>query len=121
MFWFLQETEHAAGQAAAHVEKAAEHAEQSAHHTPIIVEFVNHYLGQPIHDIQMKTSYPAWKWFFAKFGTTPESVFGGPYTAENAIPWYTVMFFIACILSVIIIWIMKGKLSEDDPGHGQHT
>jgi F-type H+-transporting ATPase subunit a len=123
MFWFLQHSE----AAAEHVEKAAEHAQaaehgaEAAHHTPIIVEFVNNLIGQPIHNLQMKTSYPAWKWFFAKFGTTPESVFGGPYTADNAIPWYTVMFFIACILSVIIIWILKGKLSEDDPGHGQQT
>ena len=54
------------------------------------------------------------------FGTTPESAFG-PYTAENAIPWYTVMFFIACILSVVIIWIFKGKLSESEPGGGQQT
>jgi len=124
MFWLLQHSEQAtehAAKAAEHVEKAAEHGEKAAHHTPIIVQFVNHYLGGPIHDLQMQTSYPAWKWFFAKFGTTPESVFGGPYTAENAIPWYTVMFFIACILSVVVIWIMKGKLSEDDPGKGQQT
>jgi F-type H+-transporting ATPase subunit a len=69
----------------------------------------------------MKYTYPKWKWFFAKFGTTPESVFGGPYTPENAIPWYTVMFFIACILSVAILWILKGKLSEDDPSNRQQT
>jgi F-type H+-transporting ATPase subunit a len=31
------------------------------------------------------------------------------------------MFFIACILSVAIIWIFKGKLSESEPGHGQQT
>ena len=68
----------------------------------------------------MKYTYPFWKSFFAKFGTTPEAVFG-PYTPENAIPWYTVMFVIACILSVAIIWILKGQLSEEEPGHGQQT
>jgi F-type H+-transporting ATPase subunit a len=31
------------------------------------------------------------------------------------------MFVIACILSVVIIWILKGKLSESEPGHGQQT
>jgi F-type H+-transporting ATPase subunit a len=31
------------------------------------------------------------------------------------------MFVIACILSVIIIWILKGKLSEKEPGGGQQT
>ncbi|HKR11412.1 MAG TPA: F0F1 ATP synthase subunit A, partial [Pyrinomonadaceae bacterium] len=63
---------------------------------------------------------PVWDKVLGFFGTTPEDAFG-PYTAENAIPWYTVMFFIACILSVVIIWILKGKLSESEPGHGQQT
>ena len=88
---------------------------------PLIVEFINHYLGEPVHRIQMATTYPMWKSFFAKFGTTPEKVFGAEYTPENAIPWYTIMFVIACILTVIVIRILKGKLSEDDPTSGQLT
>ena len=38
-----------------------------------------------------------------------------------AIPWPTIMFVIACILTFLIIWIFKGKLSEDDPTDGQLT
>jgi F-type H+-transporting ATPase subunit a len=68
----------------------------------------------------MKYTYPLWQKFFAKFDTTPEAVFG-PYTTENAIPWYTVMFVIACILSVTVIWILKGRLSDEEPGYGQQT
>src|SRR5713226_144139 len=68
----------------------------------------------------MKYTYPKWKWLFAKFGSTPEAAFGA-YTPENAIPWHTVMFVLACILSVFVIWILKGRLSEDEPGHGQQT
>src|SRR5882724_10250805 len=98
----------------------AEQAEQSAEHTPIIVEFVNHYFGEWAYRFEMNYTYPLWKSFFAKFGTTPEAVFG-PYTPENAIPWYTVMFVIACILSVTIVWILKGQLSEEEPGQGQQT
>jgi F-type H+-transporting ATPase subunit a len=98
----------------------AEHAEESAEHTPIIVEFVNHYFGEWAYRFEMNYTYPLWTKFFAKFGTTPEAVFG-PYTPENAIPWYTVMFVVACILSVVIVWILKGQLSEEDPGHGQQT
>jgi F-type H+-transporting ATPase subunit a len=98
----------------------AEQAEQSAEHTPIIVEFVNHYFGEWAYRFEMNYTYPFWTKFFAKFGTTPEAVFG-PYTPENAIPWYTVMFVIACILSVAIIWILKGQLSEEEPGPGQQT
>ncbi|MEP6742714.1 MAG: F0F1 ATP synthase subunit A [bacterium] len=99
---------------------AAEPAEQSAEHTPIIVEFVNHYFGDWAYKFEMTYTHPLWTKFFAKFGTTPEAVFG-PYTPENAIPWYTVMFVIACILSVAIVWILKGQLSEEEPGHGQQT
>jgi len=98
----------------------AEQAEQSAEHTPIIVEFVNHYFGEWAYKFEMTYTHPLWTKFFAKFGTTPEAVFG-PYTPENAIPWYTVMFVIACILSVAIIWILKGQLSEEEPGPGQQT
>jgi F-type H+-transporting ATPase subunit a len=110
MFWLLETA------------KAAEHGEQaqSAHHTPIIVELVNHYFGEPIYQLQMKYTYPRWQSFFAKFGTTPEAVFG-PYSPETAIPWYTVMFVIACLLSVTIIWILKGRLSTEEPGPGQQT
>lgn len=90
------------------------------HHTPLIVEFVNHYLGQPVHEFQMAVTYPIWSAIFAKAGTTPEAVFG-EYTAETAIPWYTIMFVIACALSIFVIWIFKGKLSEDDPTHAQLT
>src|SRR6266550_3685532 len=105
MFWF---------------QEAAEHTAEHAEHSPIIVQLVNHYFGEWAYNFEMKYTYPLWKSFFAKFGTTPEAVFG-PYTLENAIPWYTVMFVIACILSVTIIWILKGKLSEEEPGHGQQT
>lgn len=92
------------------------------HHTPLIVEFINHYVGEPLHEIQMAYTYPAWQWFFNKIGVnaTPNDVFG-TYTAENAIPWYTIMFVIACILTMVVVWIFKGKLSEDDPKPGQLT
>ncbi|HKZ01793.1 MAG TPA: F0F1 ATP synthase subunit A [Pyrinomonadaceae bacterium] len=113
MFWLEQ----AAGQAAEHAEPAQEHA---AHHVPIIVKLVNHYFGEWAYEFEMKWTYPLWKQFFARFNTTPEAVFG-PYSPENAIPWYTVMFIIACILSVVIVWILKGQLSVEEPGHGQQT
>lgn len=97
-------------------------AEGGGHHTPLIVEFVNHYVGQPLAEFQMAYTRPIWAWLFGKLGldTTPEALFGD-YTAENAVPWYTIMFVIACILSIVVIAIFKGKLSEDDPGNGQLT
>jgi F-type H+-transporting ATPase subunit a len=108
MFW-LQEA----------ASRSAEHAEE-AEQAPIIVQLVNHYFGEWAYRFEMRYTYPQWTKFFAKFSTTPEAVFG-PYTPETAIPWYTVMFVIACILSVVIIWILKGQLSEEEPGYGQQT
>lgn len=96
-------------------------AEGGEHHVPLIVEFINYYLGEPVHKIQMATTHKWWTSFFANFDTTPEKVFGAEYTAENAIPWYTIMFVIACILTIIIIRIFKGKLSDEDPKAGQLT
>lgn len=107
-------------EAAEGAHKAAEHAEEAEHHAPIIVQLVNHYFGEAALAFELKYTKPMWDKVLGFFGTTPEDAFG-PYTAENAIPWYTVMFFIACVLSVIIIWILKGKLSESKPGHGQQT
>src|SRR3989442_5241493 len=106
MFLFFQEQ----------AEKAAEQVEQA----PILVKLVNQYFGQTAYDFEMKYTYPLWQKFLAKFGSTPEAVFG-QYTPENAIPWYTVMFIVACILSLVVIWILKGRLSEDEPGSGQQT
>jgi len=97
-------------------------AEEAAHHTPLIVEFVNHYLGEPVYRFEKAVTEPMWNHLvFRHFGTDAETAFGSPYTVENAIPWYTIMFVIACILTVIMISIFKGKLSEDDPNPGQMT
>ncbi len=108
MFWLAEAAE------------SGEHAEEAAHHTPIIVELVNHWFGEAALKFELAYTKPIWDKLLAKFDTTPEAVFG-PYTAETAIPWYTIMFIIACILSVALIWIFKGKLSESEPGGGQQT
>src|SRR5690242_1648087 len=112
MFWL----QHAAPAA----EHAGEAAEQAEEHAPIVVQLVNHYFGEAALNFELNYTKPIWDKVLGWFGSTPEAAFG-PYTAENAIPWYTVMFFIACILIVALIWIFKGKLSESEPGHGQQT
>ncbi|PYS97971.1 MAG: ATP synthase F0 subunit A [Acidobacteria bacterium] len=94
---------------------------EEGHHQPLIVEFINHYLGEPVYRIQEHTTHLWWNAFFKNFGTTPEAVFGSEYSPENAIPWYTIMFAIACVLTIFAIYILKGKLSEDDPKPGQLT
>ncbi|HQU81951.1 MAG TPA: F0F1 ATP synthase subunit A [Pyrinomonadaceae bacterium] len=93
---------------------------EGGHHTPLIVEFINHYLGEPVYKFQMAYTRPIWASIFGKFGAKPEDVFG-QYSPETAIPWYTIMFIIACLLTVLVVWFLKGKLSEDDPKGGQLT
>lgn len=96
-------------------------AEGGVHHTPLIVEFINTYLGKPVYEFQLRYTKPLWdEYVFSRFGTNAEAVFG-PYTPETAIPWYTIMFVIACVLTVVVIQILKGKLSADDPMPGQLT
>ncbi len=90
------------------------------HHTPVIVEFINTYLGEPVCRAETNYLYPALDLALKPMGTSAEALFGACHP-ENAIPWYTIMFIIACILTMTVIWIFKGKLSEDDPTPGQLT
>lgn len=96
-------------------------AESGAEHVPAIVQFVNDWVGEPLHHWQVANTKPLWDKFFSLFGTTAESVFGA-YTPENAIPWYTVMFVLAAIFSIALVMILKPrKLSIEQPDYGQLT
>jgi len=123
---FFQHAEQGATQAAEHAAPAAEHAAAAEHagaehHVPLIVEKLNQLVGEPVHQFQVHYTKPLWDKFFHLFGTTAESVFG-PYTPENAVPWYTVMFVLAAIFTVLLILLLKpSKLSVDEPGYGQLT
>lgn len=123
MFFLLTQHEEAEATAghAGEAATAAEHgAEASAHHTPPLVEFVNHYIGEPVYHFQIHYTKPLWDKFFGTFGTTAENIFG-PYTPENAVPWYTVMLIVACAITLAVVWILKGRLSEDEPSDGQQV
>src|ERR1044072_4661360 len=125
---FFQHTEHGATQAAEHAAPAAGHeaatehaASGAAHHVPLIVEKLNHYVGEPVHHFQLKYTKPFWDSLLGNFGSSAESVFG-PYTVENAVPWYTVMFVLAALFTVLIILLLKPrKLSVEAPGFRQLT
>ena len=121
-FLFSSEPAAAGGEGhSAGASSAGHAAESGGHHTPAVVEFVNHYVGEPVHHFQVEYTKPLWDKFFANFGTTAENVFGA-YTVENAVPWYTVMFVLACVITAAVIWIlMPSRPSEDDPTSGQLT
>jgi F-type H+-transporting ATPase subunit a len=120
MFFFTDPQ--AATETGGHTAAAAEHtAESGGHHTPLIVEFLNRQFGEPVHEFQVHNTKPLWDKFFGYFGTTAENVFGA-YTPENAIPWYTVMFVLAALFTLVMVWILKPqRLSEDAPADSQLT
>lgn len=123
MFFLFQQHGHeAAAKATEHAAAATEHAAESGgHEVPAVVQFVNHYIGEPVHQFQLHYTKPIWETFFGWFGTTPEKVFG-EYTVENAVPWYTVMFVLAVLFTIALILIMKPrKLSVDEPTYSQMT
>lgn len=122
MFFLFQHGQEAAAKTAEHTAAAAEHgAASGGHEVPAVVQFVNHYIGEPVHHFQLAYTKPIWEKFFGWFGTTPESVFG-PYTVENAVPWYTVMFVLAVLFTLALIFIMKPRrLSVDEPSYSQMT
>ncbi|MDQ3920353.1 MAG: F0F1 ATP synthase subunit A [Acidobacteriota bacterium] len=97
----------------------AEGAAEASEQVPAVVQFVNTYVGEPLNRFELLYTKPAWDWFFAKFGTNAEAVFG-PYTPENAVPWYTVMFLIAVALTFVVIWVLKPRrLSVEEPSYPQ--
>ena len=112
LFWLLSEPE-VAGAVAEHGAKAQQHVE----HIPWIVQKVNELIGGPINQFELKYTKPYWD---KLLGTDASKVIG-EYTPQTAVPWYTVMFIIACIVSIVVIWLLKRKLSEDEPGGGQQT
>ena len=128
LFAFLQEhapkaAEHAteaAQQAGEHTAAAAEHG-AGEHHTPWIVEQVNHLLGPTMFSIQEKIMPPIYNLFGAHWpgeGKTFEQ-----YLADGQLPIPTqaVMFSLVIIFTVVILTILRGKLSTDSPTTKQQT
>jgi F-type H+-transporting ATPase subunit a len=105
-----------------HAATATEHAAGGEHHVPAIVQAVNHWIGEPIYHFQLQYTKPVWDKFFAYFGSTPEKVFGSEYSPENAVPWYTVMFVLAVVFTLLVVRMLKPrKLSVEEPGFRQLT
>jgi len=90
---------------------------QQAEHIPWIVQKVNDLIGVPVNQFELKYTKPVWDKFL---GTDASKVFG-EYTPQTAVPWYTVMFIIACLLSILVIWLLKRRLSHDEPSGQQQT
>jgi F-type H+-transporting ATPase subunit a len=115
-----QEAGHAAqpGGAAGHA--AAAHAE----HVPIIVEKLNQWIGEPVFNIQkviMPPIYNALKIFGPQW--PGEDMTYEQYRAANylPIPTHVVMFLFVMLVAVVVLTILRGKLSAESPNTRQQT
>ena len=119
-FAFLQE----------HAPKAAEHAAEGAkkadehgggHHTPWIVEQVNHWFGAAVFHLQASIMPPIYSLFGKHWpgeGMTAEQYMAA---GQLPIPTQVVMFLLLVFFVVVVLTILRGKLSADSPTTKQQT
>jgi F-type H+-transporting ATPase subunit a len=93
-------------------EHAGEHGGATAgHHIPVIVEWVNHLFGPAVYRIQQAIMPTFYGWFGGEWHGDP----------EMPIPKHMVMFFIAVIISTVILYWLRGKLSVEKPSNRQQV
>lgn len=115
-----QEAAQHGGKAAGHA-AAAEHAE----HVPFIVEKLNHSaIGEAVFNLQssiMPPIYKALKIFGPQWPGEGKDF--STYLAEGNLPIPTqiVMFFIVVLIAVVVLWLLRGKLSTESPTTRQQT
>jgi F-type H+-transporting ATPase subunit a len=115
-----QEAGHGAQPAEAAGHAAAAHAE----HVPFIVEKLNHWIGEPVFELQKVIMPPIYKYL---------KIFGPEWPGEDKtfqqyldagylpIPTHVVMFLFVMVVAVVILTILRGKLSVESPNNRQQT
>ncbi len=122
---FLQEhgqqaVEHAAG-AAQHGAEAGGHAAGHAEHVPAIVEWLNHLIGPAIFSLQTQIMPPIYHLLGQKWPGEGMSAEGYMAAGNLPIPTQVVMFLIVVVVAVIVLTILRGKLSVESPTTRQQT
>jgi len=109
-----------------HGQEAAEHGAAAGHaeHVPFIVEKLNQWIGEPVFEIQKAIMPPIYKAL---------KIFGSQWPGENKtfqeyldagylpIPTHVVMFLFVVLVAVVILTILRGKLSVESPNSRQQT
>lgn len=109
-----------------HGQQAAEHGAKAGHakHVPIIVEKLNHWIGEPVFEMQkaiMPPIYKALKIFGPQWpgeGKTFDEYISAGYLP---IPTHVVMFLFVVLVAVVVLTILRGKLSVESPNTRQQT
>jgi F-type H+-transporting ATPase subunit a len=109
-----------------HGQQAAEHGAKAGHakHVPFIVEKLNDWIGEPVFEIQKVIMPPIYKAL---------KIFGPQWPGENKsfqeyldagylpIPTHVVMFLFVVLVAVVVLTILRGKLSVESPNKRQQT
>ncbi len=108
-----------------HGQQAAGHAAAAhAEHVPFIVTKLNDWIGEPVFNIQkviMPKIYHALKIFGPEWpgeGKTFQEYLDAGYLP---IPTHVVMFLFVVLVSVVVLTILRGKLSVESPNKRQQT
>src|SRR5262245_51619393 len=109
-----------------HGPQAAEHGAGAGHakHVPFIVEKLNEWIGEPVFEIQKVIMPPIYKYL---------KIFGPEWPGEDKsfqqyldagylpIPTHVVMFLFVVLVAVVVLTILRGKLSVESPNKRQQT
>ncbi len=114
------------GEDAHHAAEHGAHAAEQGHgeHVPFVVEQINHLLGPAVFKLQsaiMPPIYSALKVFGSHWpgeGLTYEQYLA---TGNLPIPTQVVMFLFVVLIAVVLLAILRGKLSTESPSGRQQT
>src|SRR5262249_5023576 len=109
---------------AAQAAEAAGHGAEHAEHIPFIVEKLNQWLGPTVFEGQKAIMPSLYKWLkivgthWPGEGKTFQEYIDGGYLL---IPTHIVMFFFVVLIAVVVLAILRGKLSVESPHKRQQT
>jgi F-type H+-transporting ATPase subunit a len=114
-----------AAEGAAHSAESAAQAGGHAEHVPVIVQKINDWLGPAVFELQKTIMPPIYKALSFMFGDhwQGEGKTFEQYVAEGNLPIPTnvVMYLFVVFIAVVVLTILRGKLSAESPTTRQQT
>jgi F-type H+-transporting ATPase subunit a len=121
----LQEHVPATAEGASHAAAATHQAAAHAEHVPWLVEKLNHLVGPAVFSLQQTIMPPIYKAVGGLFGPhwPGEGLSFDQYLAAGhlPIPTHVVMFLFVVLIAVVVLTIVRGKLSVESPTTRQQT
>lgn len=110
--------------ALAPAQAAAEHGAAAAENVPFIVEKINEWIGEPVFNLQsaiMPPIYRALKIFGTQWPGEGRSFHQYLNAGYLPIPTHVVMFLFVVFVAVVLLYIIRGKLSVESPNNRQQA